>query len=141
MSDETRSFKKYKIGEQDVEINPVMPVEMVQYNNKIYFVNGNYPIIRNNGNENSVIGVISGRNVEAITDKNTDGTANLDKKRLQGVKYVCIHNERIFVAQRSGRAKRKHGGADRRANKELDYEGDTERGRASKQGVRKAGYV
>lgn len=81
-------FNKYQINGNDVFIDETSSVEMVQYNNNLYIVNGKYPVIENSGNDTAKILKISKDTVSVLTDDNIP----------KGLKYIIIHNERMFGA-------------------------------------------
>lgn len=81
------TFTAYQIGGADLTIEATADVEMVQYLNSMWLVNGTYPIIKNTGHEASRMIKIYGTTPTAIT-----------AGPPQGGKYPLIHQERLFIA-------------------------------------------
>ncbi len=82
------TFTAYQIGGNDLTIDASAEVEMVQYLDKMWIINGKYPVITNGGYATSKMIKIDGTTPSEIT------VANLP----QGGKYPFIHQERIFIA-------------------------------------------
>jgi hypothetical protein len=85
----------------DMTINSTSQVEFAQYNNKLYVVNGMYPIITNDNSSDhaftiSKLIVISGTSVNGITDAQAPA----------GLQYIRVDKERLFglnsIAQAGG---------------------------------------
>lgn len=89
------TFTAYQIGGNDLTIDSDSDVEMVQYLDSVWIVNGKYPIITNGGYATSRMIKISGTTVSEITKAGTGGaTSSLP----QGGKYIIEHQERLFIA-------------------------------------------
>lgn len=81
-------FTPFQIGGVDLLIDSVPDVEIVQYLDALWIVNGTYPIIKNAGYETSKMIKISKFEASQITAPNVPS----------GGKYIIVHQERLFIA-------------------------------------------
>jgi hypothetical protein len=84
----SKTATAYQIGGSDLEIDDENDVEFVQYNNFLYIVNGTYPIIKNGGYATS----------RMIKINDTIPTELTAADIPQGLKYLIVHQERLFGA-------------------------------------------
>ena len=69
---ESRTWTTYKIGGADLTIDDTADVEMAQYANSMWIVNGTYPIIKNTGFTNTKMIKITG----TLVNNEVSGTAD-----------------------------------------------------------------
>lgn len=80
------SFSAYQIGGADMTFSADADVSLTQYNNKLYMVNGEYPVITNASYTTARMIKIDGTTVTALTVSDIP----------QGLEIILIANERMF---------------------------------------------
>ena len=90
------TWSAYQIGGADLTIDSAADVEMVQYLNSMWIVNGTYPIITNSGQETSRMIKIDGTTPSAVVATEVDGVLYGPP---EGASFIIVHMERLFVAR------------------------------------------
>jgi hypothetical protein len=86
------TFAAYQISSADVTFSTDTDVEFAQYNNKLYVVTGLYPVITNAAHTTDRMLKIDGTTVTGLTISDIP----------QALKYIWVHQERLFGAGASG---------------------------------------